>query len=497
MRTSGRSGSRENATDLYLTTILLIFPLFPGFSGYLNITFSKYVFFLSATGLWLTALMILSIRKRRGFGRPGGSQAAALVFLAVCALSCLCSPWPLDSLLGAGRFDGLLTLACQVLLFLGVSRFTRPKPLHAAAFAVGVTACCAVGVLQLLGLDPLRLFPEGLCYYDGGTLYSGAYLGTIGNTNILDAVLCAALPLCFTVYVREGQAPYLLPLLPACFIEAFSGGSGALVAYAVCALAAMPLLTDAPRLRRGLRAAAAVLCPAGLALAYSPDYVDRILAPRFAWTPASCAVVGGAAVLLAVSLLPWGRFAPSARTLRRLFLGLDAALVLGGLAAVWSWPGTSGTLYELREALRGHLEDGYGSSRVRIWRRCLALAAERPLLGGGPGTLALRAGIEFSRYVPETGSTLSSFVDNAHNIYLGYLVNCGILGLAAYLSLLLCAARDAWRARRGPMTAALALSTLCAAVHGLFGLGLFLSEPFFWAVLGLLCSRGSAGEELT
>ena len=79
-------------------------------------------------------------------------------------------------------------------------------------------------------------------------------------------------------------------------------------------------------------------------------------------------------------------------------------------------------------------------------------------------------------------------MDNAHNVYLGWLVNCGALGLAAYLWLLLSAAQSALGGMAKPLTAALLLALLCGAVHGLFGLGLSLSEPVFWIVPGLLCA---------
>ena len=47
----------ERITDVYLITMLLLFPLFFGFSGYTEITASKFVFLLAATGLWLAALL--------------------------------------------------------------------------------------------------------------------------------------------------------------------------------------------------------------------------------------------------------------------------------------------------------------------------------------------------------------------------------------------------------------------------------------------------------
>lgn len=84
--------------------------------------------------------------------------------------------------------------------------------------------------------------------------------------------------------------------------------------------------------------------------------------------------------------------------------------------------------------MQGNIKDSFGSSRILIWRKSLELVPERMLLGGGPGTLSLRLDVNFSRFVEETGQTLSSSVDNAHNDYLGILVNTGLLSLAAYLA---------------------------------------------------------------
>ena len=487
------TGKQERITDAYLVVMFFAFPLFPGLEGYANITFSKFAFLLSATGLWLAALLVNALKaRRRERARPGFAQYAALTFLGVSILSWILSPRRAESLIGMGRYDGLLITLCYALIFLGVSLFTRPKLLHAGAFAAGIGLCSAVGVLQLFGADLLRLFPAGYNYYDAGILYSGAYLGTIGNTNILDAALCTALPLFAGLYIYgcERGPLFLLPLVPGCFVLARAGGSGAVLAFAVCALAAAPvLLSGLPRLRRGLRCAALILAVIATARAYCPDYVNQTLTVRFALSPAVVAVGAAACAALALSVLRLRNFAPSRRALRRFFLALDAVLVAGGWALLYFGAWESGTLYELNRVLHGEFSDTFGSSRLLIWRETAALVPERPLLGGGPGTLAARLEINFSRYVPETGETLTSFVDNAHSVYLGYLANCGVLGLLSYLTLLFASARAAIQKRRAPMTAPCALGALCAAVHGLFGLGLCLSEPFFWIMLGLICSQ--------
>ena len=411
----------EAVTDLYCITMLFLFLLFPGFSGYTNITLSKFVFFLTATGAWLLALLIVFLRNGAFLPRPGAAQWAALAFLAAAAVSAFCSPDFPATLLGAGRYDGLVTLAACCLIFLGVSMFTRPKAVHAYAFGAAVSLCCVLALLQLRGGNPLGLFPAGLNYADSGIRYSGKYLGTIGNTNLLDAVLCLAIPLCFTLLIRRSGLFFALPLILSLSVEIPAGGSGAHLALCACVPAALLFL---PRTRKARSV---------------------------------CAVIA-------------------------------AGLVIAAFAMLWFWPGQSGTLWELSRTLHGHPEDSFGSSRIRIWRECLALVPERPLLGGGPGTTALRLHITFSRFVPETGATLESFADNAHSVYLGYLVNTGLLGLLCYLSLLVSSFSRAHRmAGQDDLICAFGLAVFCGAVHACFGLGLCLTEPIFFILLALCC----------
>ena len=478
----------EQITDVYLITMLLVFPLFFGFSGYGQITLSKFVFLLSATGLWLAALAFAALRCHSAAPARSGAQIAACALALVSLLSWLCCGDLRSAFLGAGRFDGLLSTLVYVLIFLGVSGFARPKPLHFRLFAVSLTLVLLTALLHLAGSDPLRLYPRGLSYFDSGIRYSGVFLGTIGNTNILDAVLCLALPCFFALFVC-GEPWYLLvPAVLAVPVLWKAGGDGLKVSMLLTALVVPPLLfSSLPRIRRGLRALGCLLAAAALGAWWQPE---PGLPLRFVFSPLVCVLFASAAGCAALSFLPLpGDFAPKERTLRRFFAALSGAALLCGLAAVFFWPGKTGTLYELRQFLRGQAEDSFGSNRIRIWRGCLALVPAHPLLGCGPGMLAANLDIEFSRYVPEAGETLRSYVDNAHNVYLAALVNTGLLGLAAHLATLGLSAAEAVRKRRDSLFLSLALGLVCAVLHAFFGLGLCLSEPLFWLALGLICAR--------
>ena len=475
----------ERCTDWYIITMLLVFPLFPGFSGYSSITASKFVFFAAATGLWAAALAVSILRGDRfPLHAP---QYAALAYLGILFVSWLLSPDRASAFLGAGRYDGFLSSALYVLIFLGVSGFARNKLLYAKALALSVSLCALIALLQIAGENPLRLFPDGLGYHDAGIRYSGVFLGTLGNTNVLDAVLCLSLPIFLSLYLCGRGVGFLVPVLLCVPLLHKAGGDGARLAMALALLPALPLLlTEMPRVLRFLRALGGILLVAALANSWQPTAALPFcfLASPSCWWFASAGIL-----CFALSLLPLlRRFSPSVGALRTFFLCISAALLLAGAAAVLFAREGSGTLYELRQLLRGQAEDSFGSSRLGIWRDCLRLVPERPLLGGGPGTAALRLDIQFSRYVSETGQTLSSFVDNAHNVYLGALVNTGFLGLAGLLAVLGCSAVSGFRRRRDPLFLAFSLGAMCCAIQDFFGLGLCLSEPLLWLSLGIINS---------
>ena len=484
----------ERITDVYLITMLLLFPLFFGFSGYTRITISKLIFLLAATGACLAALLIAAMLRRAELAAPRPVQTAAIAFALIAVLSWLCCGDLRTAFIGAGRYDGLLSTLVYVSIFLCVSAFSRPKPLHFRAFSLALALLLLIALLQLAGRNPLHLFPRDLGFYDHDIQYSGVYLGTIGNTNVLDAILCLALPLLFSLYVCEIDWYCLVPAALAVPVLWKAGGDGLKLSMLLTALALPPfLLTDLNRVRRAMRALAWLLLSAAFGAFWQPSETSPL---RFVLSGPVALLLAAAVVLGALSHYPLpASFAPSPKTLRRFFALLSCAALLAGILLLFAVPWSSGALFEFRQLLLGRADDSFGSSRIRIWRACLGLVPARPLLGCGPGMLAANLEIEFSRYVPETGKTLRSYVDNAHNVYLGILVNTGILGLAAHLSTLGLAAAEAVRRRDDPLRLSLSAGLFCAALHAFFGLGLCLSEPLFWLALGMLCAK--SGNEIS
>ena len=498
---SGLTLARITA-DIYTLTILLVFPLFTGLSGYKSITFSKFLFFALFTFIWLLSLAALFITDRIrknpawfNISSLSSSQWAVLSFMLIALISALCSPYGLkNTLLGAGRYDGLISLLLYCFAFLGVSALCKPRRLHILAVSISVLLCSLISILQLLGFNPLNLFPNNYGFYDGHTFYTGQFLGTIGNTNLLSGFFSLGIPLLLTQFItglRKSDGFFLLSAMLGLAVLIASNVSGGIVAVlAYCLFVPSFIINNRRRFIRAVYAAAAACLSAAAALSYGYDYSNRVLTLSFHLSAPSVLLLGLCLFMLTAALflrLLWKNNSSAPAAFGRLFALLSVAIISAAVISVYYWPGDSGTVYELKSVLHGDIQDEFGSSRIRIWRAALDAVPDYPLLGSGPDTLSLRLDIEFSRFIPERGKTVTTYVDNAHNEYIGYLINLGALGLTAYLAaIFLSLLRLILIKHRFRITAPLGSAVFTYAVQSFFGLGLCLVSPIFWTVWGLL-----------
>jgi O-antigen ligase len=479
--------------------MLLIFPLFMGLSGYIDLTRSKQYFFVLSTAAWGCGLLFCLVlylsrgEKSEESFKPRAHLCsfAVIAFLIFSCVSALASPYGFKtSFFGAGRYDGLLNLLLYGAVFLGVSHFGRLGGYHIAALGISAAVCCAVAILQLLNLNPFWLYPEGSTYHSLRILSSIEFLGAIGNADLLSAFLCLGVPFFACLTVRRGGIYWLLlpPAALGVFVLAASKVSGGAVALAaVCVLCAPAIVRNISGLRRYLYTLSAFGASAALALSCRWPDGSEIFSLSLGREAAALLILSAALCALApltllnrINLLTVKRSA--------VFI-ICAAIILLAFAAVFFYPGESGTLREISSAMHGELNDSFGSSRIRIWRDVLALVPERPILGAGPGTISLRLDIVFSR--PDTTRTTS--VDNAHNEYLGLLADVGILGLLAFLAAIIISLVGFYKRADGN-AAALGAGVICYWFQSFFGLGICVVAPLMWLMWGLFRAENSTAK---
>lgn len=90
------------------------------------------------------------------------------------------------------------------------------------------------------------------------------------------------------------------------------------------------------------------------------------------------------------------------------------------------------------------LSGGTAGSRMMIWKMSWQGFTERPVLGWGPENYSM----VFSKYYDPGMYGQEPWFDRSHNIFFDWLINAGVLGLLAYLSVYLSALYYLWFRRK-------------------------------------------------
>ncbi len=416
----------KRLTSLYLYFLIGFFPLVFSADGFSNIFATKRFFFFAVTGIYLILIFILCIVYRK---MPYLNTACvfAILYLALSALSALLSQSFPKTVLGTSRYEGLFTLFLYVALFICVSAFGSITAGHIYTLIGSSTVFGTVCLLQLQGLNPFGLYPEGYNFFDGGVRYSGSYLGTIGNADFVGAYLCIVIPILFYVLCFSRikfKAVALIPLALLLYTVSKMSVMAALVGLTVGALFAIP---DLLKFRK-----------------------RSVLV--YALIVASCATV--AAVYL-----------------RERDVG-------------------NGFLHEIHEILNGRISPEFGSNRIRIWNNVISVLPEAPILGKGPDTMILEGFEKFSTFYPALNKTLTSTIDVAHNEYLNVLYHQGILGLLAFLATIAVSLKNVFFSD-SHTSSALCICLISYLAQAFFGISICLVSPFFWVVLALASQKAS------
>lgn len=369
----------------------------------------------------------------------------ALAFLGVSALSTLLSENPMHSLFG-DRDEGLLSLAAGILLFYAVARGLS-SPIRVRIFlAAGATAAVLIsvyGISQNYGFDPISGWLVSW-YTDIGRPWA-----TVGNPITLASYLTlmagAPAALCFKANSWTERVPWLLALavIGACWI--YTDTRGAMLGV----VAALPVVLWAAHRRMGtirplqiplavlmLAVMAAIMASAAFGNLSLPSYVTTFLA----------------AYLILIGAILW------LSDLRPKVVGplLAALAVLTAVVAAGAVAVVSSNMDLLDHTTVGREGDLSSQVRLNIWHDTVPMILERPLLGHGPDNFAepfmSHMGEELKSTLTDNGGEVS-MVDRAHNDLLQVAATTGLLGLAAYIWILISYFRNAYRRGGWPLIA--------------------------------------------
>ena len=422
-------------TSAFICVACVLLILYPGMSGYQSIQEAKFELFCMVFGGYLFLMTLFTVELiLLGKIRPVAPwklwqkgtvvQKLVLLFWVLTVVSTLVSSYREQALIGMSRYEGLLTITLYCGCFLCVSVFARPKRWMVYLLGGVMTVFCVICMIQMEGYNPFGLYPEGYSYLDANIKYSGIYLGTIGNANLVAALLCLTIPV-FAVFLlrMEDRRRWLL---------------------------AIPL----------------TLC---LITLFRMDVKAGILG-----------VALGTILMIPVVLPVTGK--------KKLALWIGICVFLCGvLIVVWHSDRTWGTIYEMREVLHGNWDDSFGTGRIYIWKQVLELIPQHLWLGTGPDTMMAAQIPGYVRQNQELGISTQFWVDTAHNEYLNIIYHQGILAGLAYLAALVGSAVK-WirRSSANPVVAVCGGAVLCYCIQAFFGFSMCQTAGLFWIFWALL-----------
>ncbi|MCU1426534.1 MAG: hypothetical protein JWL83_534 [Actinomycetia bacterium] len=139
---------------------------------------------------------------------------------------------------------------------------------------------------------------------------------------------------------------------------------------------------------------------------------------------------------------------------------------------------------------------GGGRGRLDEWRVAVAVVARHPLTGVGPEGYRIAFGRSVdARYERTHGR--NPLPDRAHDALLDVATTTGVVGLLAYVALLLVVGRFVLRAlrRAPPWVAGVAAGLVAYAVQSLFLFPVAELEPVAWLLAGVVVARTVRPEE--
>jgi O-antigen ligase len=166
-----------------------------------------YYYFPKAKAIHLASiplLIILIIFIKKWIYKVEIQDFLVLLYLALIIFSTLVSIDFTRSLHGRPlRWEGLITLGCYIVIFLGASKYYTFSYRHVYILLFSISLIAVYGIAQYFGFDPI---PQDSIRVD----WKDFAFGTTGNPNFLGSLLTLALPITSGCYIYTRKKIHLI-----------------------------------------------------------------------------------------------------------------------------------------------------------------------------------------------------------------------------------------------------------------------------------------------
>ena len=511
--------------SVFTLIIIAVFPLFFR-NYYFDILTVKYIFYYGTIISMAVVTLVVSIiflfldksrydwatikSLKRQFSIKSfrKSDWAMIAFLIAVAISTFQSDYFYESFWGnEGRFMGMFLILLYGVSFFIIGHCLKFKQWFLDVFLFAGMIACIIGIMQFFKYDPIG-FKRGLTASD-----FPSFTSTIGNINTYASYVALISGMGTVLFAIEKnrfrRAWYLFTVIISIFALITGISDNAyLTLLALFGLLPLYLFNNLKGLKRYMVLVAILFTEFQFIDLISQKYPEHVLKINGLFN-----VIVGYDKLAHFVVVLWGicivlyvldacvskdSIMKKDNNLGRwIWLGLLIIIVMAGCYILYdaNIAGNADKYGSLKKYLV--INDDWGTHRWYIWRIGMESYARFPLIhkifGYGPDTFGI---ITVNNFYEEMISRYNEKFDSAHNEYLQYLITIGIVGLAAYLTLLFTSIGEMIRAsKKRPVMMALTFALVCYGAQAAVNISVPIVAPIMMTLLMVGVSGSSDGRE--
>lgn len=511
--------------SVFTLIIIAVFPLFFR-NYYFDILTVKYIFYYGTIISMAVVTLVVSIiflfldksrydwatikSLKRQFSIKSfrKSDWAMIAFLIAVAISTFQSDYFYESFWGnEGRFMGMFLILLYGVSFFIIGHCLKFKQWFLDVFLFAGMIACIIGIMQFFKYDPIG-FKKGLTASD-----FPSFTSTIGNINTYTSYVALISGMGTVLFAIEKnrfrRAWYLFTVIISIFALITGISDNAyLTLLALFGLLPLYLFNNLKGLKRYMVLVAILFTEfqfIDLISQKCPEHVLKInglfnVIVGYDKLAHFVVVLWGICIVLYVldACVSKDSIMKKDNNLGRwIWLGLLIIIVMAGCYILYdaNIAGNADKYGSLKKYLV--INDDWGTHRWYIWRIGMESYARFPLIhkifGYGPDTFGI---ITVNNFYEEMISRYNEKFDSAHNEYLQYLITIGIVGLAAYLTLLFTSIGEMIRAsKKRPVMMALTFALVCYGAQAAVNISVPIVAPIMMTLLMVGVSGSSDGRE--
>ena len=510
---------------IFTVLIISVFPLvFHDY--YYDILVAKYVFYYGSVILMIVAMLagavffwykdrhelggnaVKEMRSKAKLNALKKSDWAMIIFLIAVTVSTLQSEYRFESFWGnEGRYMGMFLILLYGISFFVISRCLRYRQWYLDVFLAAGIVVCMIGILHFFKIDPIG-FKRGL----RGDDYV-IFTSTIGNINTYTSYVAMVSGMGTVMFSVEKKTYRRLWYLIAAVISLFAlivgiSDNAYLALLVLFGLLPLYLFRNIDGVKRYVLLLAVLFTEFQVIGTLSYKFPNHVI--KFQGLMNVIASFSGLTYLI-IGL--WGCAVCLYLIAHK--LPKNHPLHSGSNIGRWVWLSVillvcMGVIYMLYDVnIAGNIEkygalnqylllnDDWGTHRGYIWRIGMGFYQKQPihhkLFGYGPDTFGI---ITVKNYFEDMVRRYGEKFDSAHNEYLQYLVTIGIVGLTAYLALLLTSITEMLRTlKKRPELIAIVFAVICYGAQAAVNISVPIVAPIMLTLmmLGVAAVRDVSG----